>query len=114
MRLLLDENISRRILPFIEPVFPGSNHVVLLDMQRFGDKQIWDFARDNGYVIVSKDADFHEMSILYGQPPQLIWLRSGNVKKAEITQNLIANKDQIERALEVEGVSCLEIYRREI
>ena len=39
---------------------------------------IWNYARDNGLTIVSKDSDFHRMSFVLGAPPQVIWLRVGN------------------------------------
>jgi len=110
MKLLLDENLSRRIIPFIEAAFPESSQIALLGMESFSDRAVWEFARENNFVIVTKDADFYEMSTLYGHPPQVIWLRSGNVKKSEITQTLLNNQELIEKSLLEEGISCLEIY----
>ena len=112
MKLLLDENLSRRIIPFIEAAFPQSSQVALLGMESFSDTAVWEFARDNNYVIVSKDSDFYDMSILYGHPPQIIWLRSGNVKKAEITHTLLTKQSLIEQSLTKDNISCLEIYKR--
>ena len=59
MRLLLDENLSRRIIPFIEADFPGSTQVTMIGMERATDEEIWRYARENGYRIVTKDADFY-------------------------------------------------------
>ncbi len=50
MKLLLDENISRRIIPFIEAAFPQSSQIALLGMESFSDKAVWEFARDNNYI----------------------------------------------------------------
>jgi predicted nuclease of predicted toxin-antitoxin system len=42
------------------------------------DVEIWQYARDNGFVIVSKDSDFSQRSTLFGGAPKIIWLRIGN------------------------------------
>ena len=42
------------------------------------DKDVWEFARQHDYMIVSKDADFSEMGVVYGFPPKIIWIRRGN------------------------------------
>ena len=70
MKLLLDENLSRRLVPFLQHDYPGSNQVVLLGMASASDKEVWQKARDEGYVIVTRDADFQELSLVWGQPPK--------------------------------------------
>jgi len=40
-------------------------------MEHSSDKEIWDYAQKHGYIIVTKDADFLDMSLLYGQPLKL-------------------------------------------
>ena len=69
MKLLLDENISRRLVPFLQYAYPGSNQVVLLGMESASDKEVWQRAQQDGYVIVTRDADFQELSLVWGQPP---------------------------------------------
>lgn len=64
MKLLLDENLSRRIAPFLQTAFPGSTQIALLGMDSASDSEIWQYARDNGYVIVSRDSDFQERSLV--------------------------------------------------
>jgi predicted nuclease of predicted toxin-antitoxin system len=56
MKLLLDENLSRRIVPFLQQNYPDSSQVVLLGLQAATDAEIWEFAKVQGYVIVSRDA----------------------------------------------------------
>lgn len=58
MKLLLDENLSRRIIPFLQNDYPGSTQIALLGMERANDLEVWRYAKDNHYVIVSKDSDF--------------------------------------------------------
>ena len=68
MKLLLDENLSRRIVPFLQADFPESSQVVLEGLERTSDIQVWEHARDNGFVIITKDSDFYKLSLLHGTP----------------------------------------------
>jgi len=43
------------------------------------------------FVIVSKDADFHQRSLLYGHPPKFIYLRIGNIPTSKIIEILRDN-----------------------
>ena len=72
MKLLLNENLSRRFVPFLHAYYPGSNQVVLLGLEKASDREIWQYAKNHDYVIVTKDSDYHELSILYGAPPYTI------------------------------------------
>jgi predicted nuclease of predicted toxin-antitoxin system len=111
MKLLLDENLSRRAVPFLQEAFPGSTQIALLGMENTDDRTIWRYAKDNDFMIVTKDADFFEMASVYGQPPQIVWLKIGNQSKAATINALIANRQNIEQALVLEGKACIEIYR---
>ena len=110
MRLLLDENLSRRLVPFIQAVFPESSQVALLGLENTADEDIWHYARNNDYVIVTKDSDFYDMSLLYGQPPKIIWLKIGNQNKAVTIKALTEKSDDIKRLLITENKACIEIY----
>jgi hypothetical protein len=57
VKLLLDQNISRKLVPLLREDFPDSAHVAELDLAQSTDRQIWDYAGQNDYVIVSKDSD---------------------------------------------------------
>lgn len=110
MKLLLDENLSRRAIPFILEAFPESTQVALLGMERVDDRIIWQYAKDQGFVLVTKDADFYEMSRIYGQPPKIIWLKIGNQSKAATINALVDNRKSIEHGLLIDNLACLEIY----
>lgn len=88
MKLLLDENLSDSVVSQIRDLYPNSTHVKLQNLQQTDDLQIWEFARRHGFVIVSKDADFHQRSLVFGHPPKFIFLRVGNCPTARITQLL--------------------------
>lgn len=95
MKLLLDENLSDRIIQQIIDLFPDSEHVKTLGLINTDDLIIWEYAKVNGFVIVSKDSDFHQRSLLYGHPPKFIYLRVGNCPTSKITQILRDNLDSI-------------------
>ncbi len=91
MKFLLDENLSDRIIPRILDLYPGSVHVKTQNLTQADDSLIWNFARQQGLTIVSKDADFHQRALVFGQPPKLIFLRGGNCATSRITQLLRAD-----------------------
>lgn len=78
MKLLLDENLSDRIINKIIDLYPDSEHVKNLALINTDDVVIWEYAKANDFVIVSKDSDFHQRSLVYGHPPKFVYLRIGN------------------------------------
>lgn len=78
MKLLFDQNLSPRLPSILADLYPDSVHVREVGLRDAQDTDIWDYARLNGFVIVSKDSDFQQRSLLYGHPPKFIWLRVGN------------------------------------
>ncbi len=109
MKLLLDENLSRRMVPFLQHDFPDTSQVVLLGMESATDKEVWQRARDDGFVIVTRDADFQELSLVWGQPPQVIRLKTPNQTRAATLKILIENKEAIADALLAQGMASIEI-----
>lgn len=83
MKLLFDNNLSPRLATLLADLYPGSAHVHLLGMGEASDTRIWAYAAEHGFTIVSKDADFHQRSLLLGQPPKVIWVRLGNSSVAD-------------------------------
>ena len=88
MKLLLDQNLSHRLVAALQIEFPGSTHVRELNLQRADDATVWNFAREHGYTILSKDADFHQRSFVHGHPPKVVWLRFGNCSTERISVSL--------------------------
>ncbi len=96
MKLLFDQNLSPRLASNLADLFPNSSHVHPLGLDRVSDAEVWEYARENGFLVVSKDADFSELSLLYGYPPKLIWLRLGNCTTTQIATLLRSNYEAIE------------------
>ena len=110
MKLLLDENLSRRIVPLLQVEYPGSSQIAILQLETATDREIWEYAKVNDFVIVTRDSDFHELGTLYGAPPKIIWLKTGNQSKASALRSLLNHKEEIFSVLLQEGKSCIEIY----
>jgi predicted nuclease of predicted toxin-antitoxin system len=75
VKLLFDENLSRRLPTRIQDLFPDSCHISDHDLLTVPDSAIWDFARQKGFAIVTADGDFYELATTLGPPPKVIWLR---------------------------------------
>lgn len=109
MKLLLDENLSRRLVPFLQHDYPGSNQVVLLGMQSATDQEVWQKAKDDDYVIVTRDADFQELSLVWGQPPKVIRLKTLNQTQATTLKLLIESRDVIAESSLDQDLAAIEI-----
>lgn len=109
MKLLLDENLSRRIVPFLQADYPDSSQIAMEGLERAGDLEVWRYAKDNDFVIVTKDSDFYELSLLYGAPPKVVWLQVGNASKGKVMQLLLDHCEAIKRLLAHPDTACVEI-----
>ncbi len=109
MKLLLDENLSRRLVPFLQQDYPGTSQVVLLGLESASDRVVWQKAKDDGYVIVTRDSDFQELSLVWGQPPKVVRLRTLNQTRAATLKVLIDNQELIVESLLTNGLASVEI-----
>ena len=99
MKLLLDHNLSPRLVPLLLDVYPEIQHVHTLGLDRAPDSEVWRHAAENGFTIVTKDADFHQRSLILGAPPKVVWLRIGNCTVAESASALRERYLPIQRFL---------------
>ncbi len=100
MKLLFDQNLSFKLCQTVADLFPESNHVRLL----------WDYAKANGFTIVSQDVDFAEMAALLRSPPKVIWLRAGNQSTSAISTLMRVHAELIVAFENDDHATCLEIY----
>jgi predicted nuclease of predicted toxin-antitoxin system len=109
VKLLFDENLSPKMVAALDDLFPGSAHVDRIGLGGGSDHEVWQYAKDNGFVIVSKDADFYEKSMLLGHPPKIIWIKRGNCTNRQI-QLILRNKaEAIEEFCRTDEVSFIRI-----
>ena len=107
--LLFDENLAARLVAELADLYPGCAHVGDWDLTGGSDSAIWQYGRDHGLVIVTKDEDFQRFSILYGSPPKVIWIRLGNCSTADITRLLRERRGEIARFLADEEAAFLAL-----
>ena len=75
------------------------------------DRDIWEFAKQNGYTVVTQDSDFNDLNSLYGFPPKIIWIRTGNISTSNIINLLLAFHDDIIGFMTNSEFGCFEILR---
>ncbi|MDR2971025.1 MAG: DUF5615 family PIN-like protein [Bacteroidales bacterium] len=109
MKILLDANISYKLVNKLKPVFGECNHVDLIGLNiPAQDIDIWEYARNNGYLIITKDGDFLNLLEIKGFPPKVILLKTGNNSSKALMELLINIKPMIEE-LEKNEYGLLEI-----
>lgn len=109
MRLLFDENLSPDLPGLLAPLFPGSAHVRDLGLVGADDGVIWSAAAKQGTVLVTKDDDFLELSILRGAPPKVVVIGLGNCRTSAVVALLSAEKLKLERFESDADASLLEL-----
>jgi predicted nuclease of predicted toxin-antitoxin system len=110
MKILLDANISWKLVNILNPVFGECTHVDLIGLPvPSEDKDIWDYALNNEYIIITKDNDFLDLLELKGFPPKVVLLKTGNNSSKALADLLSNAKSKIEE-LENNDYGLLEIY----
>jgi predicted nuclease of predicted toxin-antitoxin system len=93
--MLFDQNLSPSLVGRLADLYPSAAHVQALGLAANLDRVVWDYAHQHDCIIVTKDADFSELSLLFGFPPKVIWIRRGNCSTAEIEALLRENYQSI-------------------
>ena len=110
MKLLFDQNISFRIIHLLSDNFADCRHVGSLGLNDCNDREIWQFAKQNGFTVVTFDSDFFDIATLRGFPPKIVWLRTGNLSTAEIAERIMLNSSKIASFIDYSEQYCLEIF----
>jgi predicted nuclease of predicted toxin-antitoxin system len=84
MKLLFDQNLSPKLVSRLADLFPGSSHVQSVALDCANDDQVWEYAKANGFAVVTKDEDYNNLSVLRGSPPKVLWLQLGNCTTAQV------------------------------
>lgn len=110
MKLLFDHNLSQKLVHRLADVFPNSTQTNLLGFNTVNDSVVWQYAKENGFVIVTLDKDFSELAFQRGVPPKIIWMRCGNSTVAEVERLLRINLGEIQRFELDHTAEVLEIW----
>ncbi len=78
-------------------------------MKATDDTVVWDYAKAHDFMIVSKDADMHDLSLVFGNPPKVIWLRLGNCSTRQVEELLRKEFEVISLFFADDDVSLLPL-----
>ena len=95
MKLLFDHNLSYRLVALLAAYYPGSVHVRDVGLHTAADETVWQYAREHGLAIVSKDVEFHQRSLVFGAPPKVIWVGLGNCSTADVAALLRTHQQEL-------------------
>jgi predicted nuclease of predicted toxin-antitoxin system len=109
MNLLFDENLSHKLAQLLADIFPDSVHVREIGLKAADDPVAWEYAKNNGLMIVSKDSDMHQRSFVFGQPPKVVWVRLGNCSTSDVEKLLRKNFAVIKAFYEDDYASFLSL-----
>jgi predicted nuclease of predicted toxin-antitoxin system len=107
VKLLLDENLSPRLIESLRDLYPNSDHIHAVGLGGADDGEVWNYAKLHGFAIVSKDSDFAERSVLEAEPPKVIWIRIGNCSTRQIDTLLRFHYAAIRGFIEEDRETCL-------
>jgi predicted nuclease of predicted toxin-antitoxin system len=109
MSLLFDQNLSRRLPALLAAEYPGSEQVIGAGLIGADDRTVWAYAAGRGLAVVSKDADFRNLSVQLGPPPRVIWVRLGNCPTAAVVSLLQARLADVQAFLADPTAALLEL-----
>jgi predicted nuclease of predicted toxin-antitoxin system len=112
MKFLLDENISRRIIPLLGDSLGEVTYLISPKtdlVPPVSDHLVWKYAKENGYNIITRDDDFIKLSLLLGAPPKVVYLNTGNLNNSNLAEILKNNADQIKDFILSESFGFLVI-----
>jgi predicted nuclease of predicted toxin-antitoxin system len=111
LKLLLDQNLSRKLVSHLEERYPGTSHVLLLGKSTADDSDIWHYARLKEFTLVTKNTDMVDLCVLRGAPPRVIWLRMGNCTTDLVREILDRNERRIRRLDDPSSPIVLSLFR---
>ncbi|MEA5580937.1 DUF5615 family PIN-like protein [Nodularia harveyana UHCC-0300] len=110
MKLLFDHNLSPRLVDRLANLYPNSLHLFFLGLDQADDLVVWKYARQGGFTVVTRDADFNELSILRGFPPKVVWIRRGNCSTNQIEDILRSHLEDIQAFEKNVNLGVLTLY----
>jgi len=109
MKLLFDENISFKLCKRLNDIYPQSTHVRFVGLENKMDIDIWEYAKEGNFIIVTQDSDFNDLSIINGFPPNVVWVKSGNSTVVDLENILRINSVKIRDFFESQLLGLIEI-----
>ncbi len=95
MKLLLDQNLSYKLIAELESTFPGTSHVLRLGLDQSPDTEVREYSAQHEFTLLTKNTDLVDLCVLRGAPPKVLWLRVGNCNTDLIRDVLRRNESRI-------------------
>ena len=111
MKLLFDENLSDRIISRVADLFPDSTHIKAVGLREADDFVVWVWAKKHGFTIVSKDTDFHQRAIVFGQPAEVHMATCGELPDQPDHESFEISSSGYSAVIESETESLLILER---
>lgn len=108
MKLLVDNQLPAALARFLDASGLEAKHVLDLGLDTANDREIWEFARANDFIIVSKDEDFFHLATFDYEGPPLVWVRLGNCRKSVLLTAFEAILPRLREALQA-GQRVIEV-----
>ena len=112
MKLLFAHHLSPTLVERLADLFPASDHVWKLSLHDVPDPSVWLYARAHDFIVVSKDADFSEISMELGFPPKLIWPRIKNWSTDQVHELLRSSYPRIVQFVETPDRGILILFKK--
>lgn len=107
MKFLIDNNLSYKLVSHLKSAGLHSSHIKNIASVFALDDEIWELAKEQGFVIITKDNDFNELSQLFGCPPKVVHLMCGNKKTSYVANLIISNKGELADFVHSDMENCL-------
>ena len=105
----MDNQLPAALARWIEGQGHCAEHVLALDLGQSLDSAIWAHAVRTRAIIVSKDEDFAQFTLIKPEPVVVVWLRFGNCRTAALLANVQRVWPEILSQLEA-GARLIEVY----
>ena len=110
MKFLVDNQLPHALAKLLENLGHHAVHVLDIELGRVDDLAIWAYAAQNGYTIISKDADFADLALLAQTKVRVIWVRIGNCRRSLLLEAFKNALKTIEKELDA-GETLIELHR---
>lgn len=108
MNFLVDNQLPDALCNFLTAHGHQSKHVLNLRMDEATDLEIWKYATNGDWIVVSKDEDFLHLANRPGDAGKLLWVRIGNCRRETLLQTFEKELPDIVQAFN-DGSRIVEI-----
>ncbi len=106
MKLWIDAQLPPQLAAWLAATFGlDARPVRDLGLRDAEDEPIFQAARREGAVIMTKDADFEVLLSRFGPPPQVVWITCGNTANLRLREVLSRSLPEAIRLLEAGDAS---------